>query len=86
MGGQERENLFIFRFFFFDNDIVCVYRNHINDDIIDDGDDDEDDDDVFHLILYLFLYQLLSASPYMLSREFRVDGVWSSVIVIRRGP
>lgn len=40
--------------------------------IIDDG--DEDDDDVFHLILYLFLYQLLSASPYMLSREFRVDG------------
>lgn len=78
----ERERTYSSLDFFFDNDIVCVYRNHINDDIIDDGDDDEDD--VLHL--YLFLYQLLSASPYMLSREFRVDGVWSSVIVIRRGP
>lgn len=67
---------------------MCMYRNHINGDIwwwwwrclwwwwwwC------------FHLTLYLFLYQLLSASPYMLSREFRVDGVWSSVIVFRCGP
>lgn len=57
--------------------------------IDDDGDeDDNDDDDAFNFVFYLFLYliQLLFVLPYLFSCEFCVDGVWSSMIVIRYGP